>query len=112
MGSGLSGGQVTFRTMRGTQLSLSQAGKSIGNNVNNRTEAAVGSANEIWTAYREERFGKSPRRFSVICSSDFVLPSEVRDNGPHRRGVALIPQTDVSYVELVPQFRSPCVYRS
>lgn len=37
----------------------SQAGKSIGNNVNNRTEEAVGSAKDIWTAFREGRFGKS-----------------------------------------------------
>lgn len=36
----------------------SQAGKSIGNNVNNRSEEAVGSAKDLWTAYREERFGK------------------------------------------------------
>lgn len=35
----------------------SQAGKSIGNNVNNRSEEAVGSAKDIWTAYREGRFG-------------------------------------------------------
>jgi Restriction endonuclease XhoI len=37
----------------------SQAGKSIGNNVNNRTEEAVGSANDLWTAYREGRFGRA-----------------------------------------------------
>ena len=37
----------------------SQAGKSIGNNVNNRAEEAVGSAKDIWTAYREGRFGQS-----------------------------------------------------
>lgn len=36
----------------------SQAGKSIGNNVNNRTEEAVGSASDLWTAYREGRFGQ------------------------------------------------------
>ena len=41
----------------------SQAGKSIGNNVNNRTEEAVGSANDIWTAYREGRFGQGPAPF-------------------------------------------------
>lgn len=35
----------------------SQAGKSIGNNVNNRSEEAVGSAQDLWTAYREGRFG-------------------------------------------------------
>ena len=36
----------------------SQAGKSIGNNVNNRTEEAVGSAKDLWTAFREGRFGQ------------------------------------------------------
>src|SRR5580704_6681301 len=41
----------------------SQAGKSIGNNVNNRSEEAVGSAKDIWTAYREGRFGTSPTPF-------------------------------------------------
>jgi len=41
----------------------SQAGKSIGNNVNNRSEEAVGSAKDIWTAYREGRFGSSPSPF-------------------------------------------------
>lgn len=41
----------------------SQAGKSIGNNVNNRTEEAVGSAKDIWTAYREGRFGNTPAPF-------------------------------------------------
>lgn len=41
----------------------SQAGKSIGNNVNNRSEEAVGSAKDIWTAYREGRFGDSPAPF-------------------------------------------------
>jgi hypothetical protein len=41
----------------------SQAGKSIGNNVNNRSEEAVGSAKDIWTAAREGRFGPSPMPF-------------------------------------------------
>jgi len=41
----------------------SQAGKSIGNNVNNRSEEAVGSAKDIWTAFRESRFGSSPAPF-------------------------------------------------
>ena len=36
----------------------SQAGKSIGNNVDNRSEEAVGSATDLWTAYREGRFGE------------------------------------------------------
>lgn len=41
----------------------SQAGKSIGNNVNNRSEEAVGSAKDIWIAFREGRFGKCPPPF-------------------------------------------------
>ena len=36
----------------------SQAGKSIGNNMNNRVEEAVGSAEDLWTAYREGRLGR------------------------------------------------------
>lgn len=36
----------------------SQVGPSFGNNINNRSEEAVGSAQDIWTAYREGRFGE------------------------------------------------------
>ncbi|MCL4234466.1 MAG: restriction endonuclease [Deltaproteobacteria bacterium] len=36
----------------------SQVGPSFGNNFNNRTEEALGSATDIWTAYREGAFGK------------------------------------------------------
>ena len=39
----------------------SQVGPSFGNNFNNRVEEAVGSATDIWTAYREKRFGTNPR---------------------------------------------------
>ena len=35
----------------------SQVGPSFGNNFNNRTEEAMGSALDIWTAYREGAFG-------------------------------------------------------
>jgi hypothetical protein len=36
----------------------SQRGPSFGNNFNNRTEEALGSAVDLWTAYREGAFGK------------------------------------------------------
>jgi hypothetical protein len=36
----------------------SQVGPSFGNNFNNRTEEAIGNAEDIWTAYREGRFGQ------------------------------------------------------
>lgn len=39
----------------------SQVGPSFGNNFNNRVEEAIGSATDIWTAYREGRLGTGPR---------------------------------------------------
>ncbi len=39
----------------------SQVGPSFGNNYNNRTEEALGSATDLWTAYREGTFSGSPR---------------------------------------------------
>lgn len=39
----------------------SQTGPSFGNNFNNRTEEAMGSALDLWTAYREGAFNKSTR---------------------------------------------------
>lgn len=39
----------------------SQRGPSFGNNFNNRTEEAIGTAQDLWTAYREKAFGGQPR---------------------------------------------------
>lgn len=39
----------------------SQRGPSFGNNFNNRTEEAIGTAQDLWTAYREGAFGRYPR---------------------------------------------------
>jgi Restriction endonuclease XhoI len=42
----------------------SQVGPSFGNNFNNRSEEAIGTAHDLWTAYREGAFGKDvPRPF-------------------------------------------------
>ncbi len=41
----------------------SQVGPSFGNNFNNRTEEAMGSALDIWTAFREGAFLDSPTPF-------------------------------------------------
>jgi len=41
----------------------SQVGPSFGNNFNNRTEEAIGTAQDLWTAYREGAFGKQLRPF-------------------------------------------------
>lgn len=37
----------------------SHVGPSFGNNFNNRVEEAIGSASDVWVAYREGRFGKT-----------------------------------------------------
>jgi len=37
----------------------SQVGPSFGNNFNNRTEEAMGSALDLWTAYREGAYNKT-----------------------------------------------------
>src|SRR5207247_5291093 len=39
----------------------SQVGPSFGNNFNNRTEEALGSATDLWAAYREGAFKPSER---------------------------------------------------
>jgi len=42
----------------------SQVGPSFGNNFNNRCEEAIGTAHDLWTAYREGAFGEdAPRPF-------------------------------------------------
>jgi len=41
----------------------SQVGPSFGNNFNNRAEEAIGTAHDIWTAFREGAFGESPAPF-------------------------------------------------
>jgi hypothetical protein len=50
----------------------SQAGPSFGNNFNNRTEEAVGSATDIWTAFREKRLGQS-HGFRPLLGYFFLL---------------------------------------
>jgi hypothetical protein len=44
-------------------IEFKSIGGSYGNNLNNRTEEALGNAGDIWTAYREGRFGTAPRPF-------------------------------------------------
>lgn len=41
----------------------SQVGPSFGNNFNNRTEEAMGTALDLWTAYREKAFSGGPQPF-------------------------------------------------
>ncbi len=41
----------------------SHVGPSFGNNYNNRCEEAIGTAVDLWTAFREGAFGEAPRPF-------------------------------------------------
>jgi type II restriction enzyme len=64
----------------------SQVGPSFGNNFNNRTEEAIGTAHDLWTAYREEAFGKQPRPFVGWLMMVEDAPgsrSAVKDRSPH-----------------------------
>ncbi len=63
----------------------SQVG-SFGNNYNNRTEEAIGTAHDLWTAYREEAFGKQPRPFVgwlMLVEDAPKSRATVKDSSPH-----------------------------
>lgn len=64
----------------------SQVGPSFGNNFNNRVEEAIGTAHDLWTAYREGAFGKHPRPFVgwLMMVEDVAASRKVvRDKSPH-----------------------------
>ena len=64
----------------------SQVGPSFGNNFNNRTEEAIGTAHDFWTAYREGAFGKNPKPFVgwlMMVEDAPESRSPVRDASPH-----------------------------
>lgn len=64
----------------------SQVGPSFGNNFNNRTEEAIGTAHDFWTAYREDAFGKQPRPFMgwlMMVEDEPKSRCPVRDKSPH-----------------------------
>ena len=64
----------------------SQVGPSFGNNSNNRAEEAIGSAHDIWTAYREGAFGEQTRPFVgwlMLLEDAPKSRAPVRDGSPH-----------------------------
>lgn len=65
----------------------SQVGPSFGNNFNNRSEEAIGTAHDLWTAYREGAFGKdAPRPFIgwiMLLEDCHKSNSPVKDKEPH-----------------------------
>ncbi|MGO9013954.1 MAG: PaeR7I family type II restriction endonuclease [Dissulfurispiraceae bacterium] len=54
---------VRERTLIAAIEAKSHVGPSFGNNFNNRTEEAMGSALDLWTAYRERAYLDSPQPF-------------------------------------------------
>lgn len=79
---------VVYQGRLGAAIELkSQTGPSFGNNFNNRTEEAIGSATDIWVAYREGRFGTTMFRpwlgylFLLEDCADSSSPVAVRE--PH-----------------------------
>jgi hypothetical protein len=54
---------VRERTLIAAIEAKSQVGPSFGNNFNNRTEEAIGSAHDLWTAFREKAYLDSPQPF-------------------------------------------------
>jgi hypothetical protein len=64
----------------------SQVGPSFGNNFNNRTEEAMGSALDLWTAFREGAFNKTVQPWlGYMFLLDHCKESQrpVRVNEPH-----------------------------
>jgi len=60
--------------------------RAFGNIFNNRTEEAIGTAHDLWTAYREGAFGKQPRPFvgwMMLVEDAPASGSVVRDKSPH-----------------------------
>jgi len=64
----------------------SHVGPSFSNNFNNRTEEAIGTAHDLWTAYREGAFGKQPRPFVGWLMMVEDAPKSrrsIKDKSPH-----------------------------
>lgn len=64
----------------------SHVGPSFSNNFNNRTEEAIGTSHDLWTAYREGAFGKQPRPFVgwlMVVEDAPASRAPVKDQSPH-----------------------------
>ncbi len=63
----------------------SQVG-SFGNNFNNRVEEAIGTAHDLWTAYREGAFGEQPKPFVgwlMLLEDQAGSRTPITDRSPH-----------------------------
>jgi hypothetical protein len=73
----------------------SQVGPSFGNNFNNRTEEAMGSALDLWTAFREEKFNTTIRPW---LGYTFLLESCPRSESPVK--------VDEPHFQVFPEFKN------
>jgi hypothetical protein len=73
----------------------SQVGPSFGNNFNNRTEEAMGSALDLWTAYREGAFNKTVKPWLGYL---FMLEDCPRSQSPVR--------VKEPHFEVLPEFKN------
>ncbi len=79
---------VTYKGELIAAIELKSQVGSFGNNFNNRTEEAIGTAHDLWTAYREEAFGKQPRPFVgwlMMVEDTQKSRCVARDTSPHFR---------------------------
>lgn len=78
---------VIYKRQLITAIELkSQVGPSFGNNFNNRTEEAIGTAQDLWTAYRENAFGKQPRPYVgwlILVEDAPEASNPVKIKSPH-----------------------------
>jgi len=64
----------------------SHVGPSFGNNFNNRTEEAIGTSHDFWTAYREGAFGEQAKPFVgwlMVVEDAAKSRAPVKDKSPH-----------------------------
>jgi hypothetical protein len=101
----------------------SQVGPSFGNNFNNRTEEAIGTAHDLWTAYREGVFGKQPRPFigwMMMVEDAAESRRPVTDRSPHFpvfkefQGASYLKRYDILCQRLVQEqlYTSACLLAS
>jgi hypothetical protein len=101
----------------------SQVGPSFGNNFNNRTEEAIGTAHDFWTAYRENAFGAHSRPFVgwlMLVEDATESRSSVRDAAPHFpvfpefQGASYLKRYDILCQRLVKEqlYTSACLMAS
>ncbi|TCO81532.1 type II restriction enzyme [Plasticicumulans lactativorans] len=77
---------VVYRGELVAAIELKSQVGSFGNNFNNRTEEAIGTAHDLWTAYREGAFGEQPRPFVgwlMLVEDAQGSRSAVKDSSRH-----------------------------